>query len=175
MRRTTAVIFLALAAACSPQAGAGGAAAATAAPGERHEVLRHPVSGLEIVELEVATGTGRHRFAVEVARTPRDQAQGLMFRTQLGENEGMLFPRDPPDIASFWMKNTPLPLDIIFIGPDGRIINIAAETVPYSLDPVVAAGPTAAVLELRGGRAAELGIGPGDRVEWPVHGAARAR
>ena len=89
-----------------------------------------------------------------------------MFRTELGPNEGMLFPRTPPDVASFWMKNTPLPLDIIFVGPDGRILNIAAQTVPYSLDPVVAAGLTGAVLEIPGGRAAELGIEAGDRVEW---------
>ncbi|AKM06203.1 DUF192 domain-containing protein [Pelagerythrobacter marensis] len=163
MRRMIPAFVLALAA-CSPQAGAG--AAATAAPEGETAGLRHPVSGLEIVELAVETDEGRREFAVEVAKTPREQAQGLMFRTQLGPNEGMIFPRDPPDIASFWMKNTPLPLDIIFIGEDGRIINIAARTVPYSLESVSAVGLTSAVLELRGGRAAELGIEPGDRVIW---------
>jgi len=99
-------------------------------------------------------------------RTPQEQARGLMFRTELGPNEGMVFPRNPPDVASFWMKNTPLPLDIIFIGEDGRIMNIAANTVPYSLDSVSAVGLTSAVLEIPGGRAAELGIEPGDAVEW---------
>jgi uncharacterized membrane protein (UPF0127 family) len=78
----------------------------------------------------------------------------------------MIFPREPADIASFWMKNTPLPLDIIFIGTDGRVINVAANTVPYSLEPVGARGLTAAVLELNAGRAAELGIGPGTKVDW---------
>jgi len=88
-----------------------------------------------------------------------------MFRTQLGPDEAMIFPRQG-DVASFWMKNTPLPLDIIFIGQDRKIINIAAQTTPYSLDSVSALGPTSAVLEIPGGRAAELGIGPGDAVAW---------
>jgi uncharacterized membrane protein (UPF0127 family) len=78
----------------------------------------------------------------------------------------MLFPREPADVASFWMKNTPLPLDIIFIGTDHRVLNIAAMTTPYSLTPVAAAGLTAAVLEIPGGRAKELGIGPGATVAW---------
>ena len=78
----------------------------------------------------------------------------------------MLFPRNPADVASFWMKNTPLPLDIIFIGPDRKVINVAANTVPYSLAPVAAEGMTGAVLELNAGRAAELGIGPGTVVQW---------
>src|SRR5690606_39327706 len=116
--------------------------------------------------LAVVSDGKRHAFTVEVARTPQEQARGLMFRTELGPNEGMVFPRNPPDVASFWMKNTPLPLDIIFIGEDGRIMNIAANTVPYSLDSVSAVGLTSAVLEIPGGRAAELGIEPGDAVEW---------
>src|SRR3546814_4402450 len=89
-----------------------------------------------------------------------------MFRTDIGADEGMLFPSREPMVRSFWMKNTPLSLDIIFIGPDRRIINIAANTTPYSLDSVVSDGPAVAVLELVGGRAAELGIGPGDKVDW---------
>lgn len=164
MRRLLPLIAAALAVACSPQAGAGAAATSTAdmeAPAGRH-----PVSGLEIIPLAVVSEGRRHEFAVEVARTPQEQARGLMFRTELGPNEGMLFPRNPPDVASFWMKNTPLPLDIIFIGEDGRIMNIAANTVPYSLESVSASGLTRAVLEIPGGRAAELGIEPGDTVEW---------
>ncbi|MFZ1741474.1 MAG: DUF192 domain-containing protein [Pontixanthobacter sp.] len=126
----------------------------------------HPVSGLKIVPLTVTSGKQRHAFDVEVAQTLQDQAKGLMFRTELAPDEGMIFPRNPPDMASFWMKNTPLPLDIIFVGVDNRIINIAAETVPYSLDPVASADIAGAVLEIPGGRAAELGIKPGDLVEW---------
>ena len=130
------------------------------------DAAQHPVSGLDVVPLTVTSGEDVHRFDVEVARSVEEQAKGLMFRTELGPNEGMIFPRDPPDIAGFYMKNTPLPLDIIFIGPDGRILNIAAETTPYSLDTVRAAGMTALVLELAGGRAAELGIEAGDVVAW---------
>jgi uncharacterized membrane protein (UPF0127 family) len=162
--RPPAILFAAaLAAACSPQTGAEAAPAAEASPVAKGT---HPVSGLEIIPLAVIADGERHEFAVEVARSAQEQARGLMFRTELGPNEGMLFLRNPPDVASFWMKNTPLPLDIIFVGRDGRILNIAARTVPYSLDSVTAVGLTGAVLEIPGGRAAELGIEPGDRVEW---------
>ena len=119
-----------------------------------------------LLPLVIHTAKGAHRFDVEVARTEAEQEQGLMFRKALDADKGMLFPMEPPRTASFWMKNTPLPLDIIFIGQDRKIINIAAETTPYSLDSVSALGPTSAVLEIPGGRAAELGIGPGDAVEW---------
>ena len=126
----------------------------------------HPESGLEVIPLTVSYNGGEHEFRVEVAKTAAEQARGLMFRTALGENEGMLFPRDPPGFASFWMKNTVIPLDIIFVGTDGRITNIAAMTTPYSLDSIPSDGVAAAVLEIRGGRAAELGIVSGARVEW---------
>ena len=116
--------------------------------------------------LTITGAKGEQRIAVEVAESDEEQARGLMFRTEMGADEGMLFPRDPPDIASFWMKNTPLPLDIIFIGTDRKVLNVAANTVPYSLASVSAEGMTAAVLELNAGRAAQLGIGPGTRVDW---------
>ena len=103
---------------------------------------------------------------MEVAVVARTFVMHAVFRTELGDNEGMIFPYDGTRAQSFWMKNTPLPLDIIYIGPDRRISNIAAETEPYSLDPVYSVGPVLGVLELRGGRAAELGIEPGDLVEW---------
>lgn len=146
-------------AACSPQAASEPAAAPQA-------VATHPESGLKIVPLTVTSGKNVHSFKVEIAATSAEQAKGLMFRTRLAGDEGMIFPRNPPDIASFWMKNTPLPLDIIFVGTDGKILNIAANTVPYSLDSVSSVGMTGAVLEIPGGRAAELGIKPGDLVAW---------
>lgn len=126
----------------------------------------HPVSGLQVIPLTVTAGDTTHQFKVEVARTPQEQARGLMFRTEMGPNEGMLFPYDQPRTLSFWMKNTVLSLDIVFIGPDQRVINIAAETVPYSEESVLSDGPAIAALELNGGRAAELGIVPGAQVDW---------
>lgn len=161
MRIAQPVAALALMlAACAP-----GAAEKPAAPPSALAV-RHPVSGLEVVPLVVRSGSKVHRFRVELARTGAEQARGLMFRDRMGANEGMLFPLDRPRMAAFWMKNTVIPLDIIFIGTDGRILNIAANTVPYSLDSVISEGTAKAVLELNGGRAAQLGIAAGDRVEW---------
>lgn len=126
----------------------------------------HPVSGLQVIPLTVTSKGKAHAFRVELADTNEAQRQGLMFRTELGDNEGMIFPTDPPTAQSFWMKNTPLPLDIIFVGTDHRILNIAAMTEPYSTESVYSVGTVSGVLELRGGRAAELGIEPGDLVEW---------
>ena len=116
--------------------------------------------------LVIRTAKEKHAFSVEVARTPEQQAQGLMFRKTLSADGGMLFPMDPPRTASFWMKNTLIPLDMLFIRTDGTIAFIGANAVPYSREPVSAGVPVAAVLELRGGRAAELGISEGDVVQW---------
>ena len=159
MIRSFAIAAVAALAACSPQPTTEATPAAAAS-------ATHPVSGLPVVPLTITTAKGKHTFRVEVAKTDEEQAQGLMFRTQLGPDEGMIFPREPVDVPSFWMKNTPLPLDIIFIGTDRRVLNIAANTVPYSLTPVGAVGMSSAVLEIPGGRAAALGIGPGAKVDW---------
>jgi uncharacterized membrane protein (UPF0127 family) len=166
MVRLWLVAGVAVLAACSP----GESATARAqAPAEASvENPRHPVSGLEVIDLVVDRGGKRLPFRVELAASPQAQARGLMFRTELGDNEGMLFPSTVPEPRSFWMKNTPLSLDIIFVGPDGRILNIAADTVPYSLDSVTSDGAASAVLELRAGRAKELGIVPGDRVIYTL-------
>lgn len=156
----------AMLAACSP--GEGGAARAQAPAAQAAASARHPVSGLEVIDLVVERGTKKLPFKVELAASPEAQNRGLMFRTELADNDGMLFPSAVPEPRSFWMKNTPLSLDIIFVGPDGRIINIAANTVPYSLDSVTSIGPASAVLELRAGRAKELGIVAGDRVIYEL-------
>ena len=118
------------------------------------------------VPLQIISGGRTHSFTVEIAQTPEEQARGLMFRRSLAPNAGMLFPLDPPRQASFWMKNTLIPLDMIFIRADGRIERIAARTIPGSETPVASHGPVVAVLELAGGRAAALGIKEGDRVAW---------
>ena len=142
-------------------AGCGSATTANQAPLERSP------AGLEQVPLTINSANGKHRFTVEVARTPEEQAQGLMFRKSVPPDRGMIFPYDPPVQVSFWMKNTLVPLDMVFIGPDGKIGRIAANTTPMSLDPVASIDPVSAVLELAGGRAAELGIQEGDKVDWP--------
>lgn len=126
----------------------------------------HPESGLALIPVTVTSASGEHRFRAELAASRFDQAKGLMFRTELGADEAMLFPLDPPRQASFWMRNTVIPLDIVFIGRNRRILNIAANTVPYSEEPILSQGDAVAVLELAGGRAAQLGIRAGDRVTW---------
>lgn len=153
--------------ACSPSQTAT-ASAQTPAPIEAAVNARHPISGLEVIDLAVMRADKRLPFKVELADSAAAQARGLMFRTQLGDNEGMLFPSAVPEPRSFWMKNTPLSLDIIFVGPDGRITNIAADTVPYSLDSVSSSGLAIAVLELRAGRSAQLGIEAGDKVIYTL-------
>jgi hypothetical protein len=155
-------------AACQPKAQepANDAAAPRAAAAPAAEQM-HPVSGLPLAPLEIRSGGKTHRFTVEIARSESEQAYGLMNRTALGDSEGMLFPFSPPKPASFWMKNTLIPLDIIFIRDDGTIARIEANTVPLSEDPVPSGEPIVLVLELAGGRAAELGIAEGDKVEWP--------
>jgi len=127
-----------------------------------------PVSeaGLNQVALSVRTSEATHAFIVEIAETGAQQAQGLMFRTRMAPDKGMIFPFSEDRVASFWMKNTVIPLDIIFIRRDGTIESIAAHTIPYSLAPVRSNGPVATVLEIAAGRAAELGIEPGDVVTW---------
>ena len=156
-------IFAALTA-CSP--GEGVTAQAQTPNAATAEAARHPVSGLQVIDLVVESGGKRLPFRVELADTPEAQARGLMFRDRLGDDEGMIFPSKAPEPRSFWMKNTPLSLDIIFIGADGRISNIAANTEPYSLESIPSEGFASAVLELRAGRAAQLGIAPGDKVTW---------
>ncbi len=123
-------------------------------------------AGIQQVSLCVSSAKKTRAFNVEVAATSAQQARGLMFRTALADNAGMIFPFPEPRFASFWMKNTVIPLDIIFIRADGTIESIADNTIPYSTIPVESGEPVVAVLELRGGLAAELGIAAGDTVKW---------
>ncbi len=152
--------------ACSPQ-GATQAQQDTSNQGSNIAIPdRHPISGLEVVPLKVDTGETTYVFQVEVARTFEQQRRGMMERAPLKDNEGMIFPYNPPGVQSFWMKNMPNPLDIIYVGPDERILNIVANAVPFSEESLPSAGPTSLVLEIRGGLAAEMGIEAGDRVTW---------
>jgi uncharacterized membrane protein (UPF0127 family) len=115
----------------------------------------------------VITANGKpHRFDVEIALTAKEQANGLMFRKDLPTDGGMVFPMSPPRSASFWMKNTFIPLDMLFVRTNGSIALVAANVKPYSREPVSAGIPVAGVIELRGGRAAELGIEQGSDAQW---------
>ena len=116
--------------------------------------------------LTIHSANGRHLFTVQVAETPEEQEHGLMFYRSLGPDQGMIFPYDPPQNVAFWMKNTLIPLDMIFIRADGTIARIATAK-PLDETTIPAGEPVAAVLEIRGGRAAELGIREGDKAEWP--------
>ncbi len=118
------------------------------------------------IPLTITMADRTHRFDVEVARTEAEQEQGLMFRSSLPANGGMLFPFAKPKLASFWMKNTLIPLDMIFVRADGSIDRIAENTIPESLEPVVSGGEVAAVLELAGGTAAKLDLDESAKVTW---------
>ena len=150
-----------------PVLGLGGIWAGVSAKVQPHAAAhgRHPVSGLEVVPLTVTGARGVHRFRVEVAATPQQQEKGLMFRKTMGADEGMIFPYKQPQRVYFWMKNCPMALDIVFIGTDHRVLNIA-DARPYDETPLASAGEVSNVLEINNGRAAQLGIGPGDKVEW---------
>lgn len=151
MRKITVALALAI-------ASAGGPAAAK---------MPSIAADLHLVPLTITTAKRKHDFKVEVARTEAEQARGLMFRKHMAPDRGMIFPMVPARFASFWMKNTLIPLDMIFIRFDGTIARIAARTTPHSLAPVSSGEPVAAVLEIAGGRAAQLGISVDDRVVWP--------
>lgn len=114
--------------------------------------------------LEIVTGKGRARFQVEIAATPAEQKRGLMFRETLAPDRGMLFTYAKPQPAAFWMKNTLIPLDIIYIAPNGRVLSIARNARPHDETPIASGGMILGVLEIAGGRAAQLGVLPGDRV-----------
>ena len=121
---------------------------------------------VDTIPLTIKSAKAEHRYNIEIARTQEEHERGLMFRKSLPADGGMIFPMVPARMASFWMKNTEIPLDMIFIRADGMIARIEAETIPYSLEPVQAMEPVSAVLEIAGGKAAELGIAAGDRVIW---------
>lgn len=122
--------------------------------------------------LVIETASGRaYTFHVELALTPAQQMRGLMYRESMAADAGMLFVFPDEGTRHFWMKNTLIPLDMLFIAGDGRIVNIGANTVPLSEAGVSSTGPALAVLEINGGLSAMLGIHPGDLVKHPALGS----
>ena len=127
-------------------------------------------AGSEALAIETPSGT--HRFRIEVAVTPEQKATGLMFRRELAADAGMLFTYETPQIITMWMRNTYIPLDMIFVDSRGRVVSVAERTVPESLATIASAGPAVGVVEVPAGTAARLGIGPGARVQHPFFGTA---
>ncbi len=125
---------------------------------------------VELSELLIVSASGRHAFMVEVADTPEERAIGLMFRRSLDPGRGMLFDYRHDRPASMWMKNTYVSLDMLFIAADGRVVSIAENAVPGSLDTIASVGPVRAVLEISAGTVARLGIAPADRVVHRIFG-----
>jgi len=141
---------------------------ATAAPVAAEGSGTGGVERFEVATLEIRTRTGSHRFTVEVARTARQHARGLMFRRRLAPDTGMLFLYRTSQPVTMWMKNTFIPLDMLFMAADGRIVRIAQRTVPHSIQTIPSGGPVSAVLEVNGGTAERLGIRTGDRIVHPA-------
>lgn len=130
-------------------------------------LAQEPVT-FETDTLRIETEDGRsYPFEIELAITPQQQRRGLMFRDHLADDAGMLFLNGDDRIRRFWMKNTFIPLDILFIRADGTIANIARMTEPESEALIKSDGPVRAVLELRGGLTRELSITAGDRIVYP--------
>ena len=123
--------------------------------------MRHETLGL-------MTASGTKTIDIEVAVSMEEQMRGLMFRTSLADNRGMLFPYSPPRELTMWMKNTYIPLDMVFIRADGVVHRIEARTEPLSETVVASGGPMAAVLELAGGAAERLGLKAGDKIDHPL-------
>ena len=142
-----------------------------AAPGAARAV-DGPQAKLPTARLTILGKSGaRHDFSVELATTPAEQETGEMFRTNIPADGGMFFDWGTPRDVPMWMKNCPVPEDMVFIGEDGTIRHIAENTVPYSLANIDPGEPVKATLELQGGITAKLGISVGDRVEGVIFGA----
>ncbi len=121
-------------------------------------------AGLPVQSVVIQSRNGPHAFRMEIAADDASRERGLMFRTHLARNAGMLFDFRTTVMTAFWMKDTPLPLDMLFVRSDGTISTVAANAVPYSTIPISSAEPVRAVIEINGGLAKSLDIEPGDRV-----------
>lgn len=122
---------------------------------------------LQQAKVRAVTSTGTHEFSVWIAADPKSRERGLMFVREMPADRGMLFVFEFPQDVAFWMKDTFLPLDLVFIAEDGTVLNIAANAKPFSLDPIESDGEALTVLEVLGGTAKKIGLKPGDRLELP--------
>ena len=121
-------------------------------------------------KVTVIGGWGQAVFAVDVADDPAERAQGLMFVEEMAALEGMLFVYERPQSVSFWMKNTLIPLDMMFLAPDGEVLRVHENAIPGELTPIPGGRGVQMVLEINGGLAARLGIAPGDVLQHPSFG-----
>jgi hypothetical protein len=133
-------------------------------------MAQEPQLGLPVEDLVIQSGDKEHRFEAEVASTDKQRSKGLMFRKEMPEQRGMLFLFEGEGDRYFWMKNTPLPLDIIFIDASGAIVSIADNTTPFSEDVIPSLGPAKFVFEINAGLAEKLEISAGDAVISPSLG-----
>ncbi|MBX9861707.1 MAG: DUF192 domain-containing protein [Hyphomicrobium sp.] len=137
----------------------------------KHADSKVAAAKLTTERLDVVSATGTHTFDVEIATTAQQQALGLMFRTSLAADKGMLFHNGKEREITMWMKNTYIPLDMVFIRADGTVHRIAARTEPFSERMISSEGLVSGVLEIAGGRAEQLGLKPGDKVRHRLFGA----
>ncbi len=145
------------------------AAGQTAAPPAKAQNAQ-PVFHIE--EIEIVTLRGRFGFTVEMAETDQERNFGLQFRPQLPANHGMLFDFGTPQPIFMWMKNTLVPLDMVFIDDAGRVTRVAENTTPLSLEVIPSGGPVRSVLEIAAGTATKLGIGKGSLIRHRIFGNA---
>lgn len=160
-------LLFALVALCTALSAAAGPGVPRAQSTDTAREMQFPRS-----RLTIETATGRFDVAVEVADTWERRARGLQHRRTLAPDAGMLFDYKESRPVAMWMKNTRIPLDMLFIDAAGRVARLARDTEPFSLTPIPSGQPVRAVLELNAGTARRLGIGPGDRVRHPIFDAA---
>jgi uncharacterized membrane protein (UPF0127 family) len=130
-------------------------------------------SGMPLIALTIESDGGALKtdLTAELAATPQERSKGLMFRTELADNRGMLFDFKETRSVSMWMKNTPLSLDMIFTDDRGKVLYVARNTVPYSEEIISPGVPVYAVLEVKAGTAHRLKVKPGDRLITAIFGA----
>jgi uncharacterized membrane protein (UPF0127 family) len=122
---------------------------------------------LQQAKVQATTATGTHEFAVWIAADPKSRERGLMYVRDMPPDRGMLFVFEFPQPVAFWMKDTYLPLDLVFLAEDGTVLNVAANAKPLSLDPIESDGDALAVLEVLGGTAKKIGLKAGNRLQLP--------